>query len=416
MKIVFILPLFFCSFLFAAVNVDPEQKYKDAKFSIIKRTMEFLSTDTMFHGVKSHTCDACTDYPNLKAFAAPITGGEGLISDWYKIPVTSKRQLESFRDLVIKTITHGGKNNHKTRRLKFSGYPAYEADIKQIVDAVVTLAVAEKNGKSENDSAEAKNDGIPAGELARLKAENKVLRDSIKKLNKALQEAPTTITPKKDYTLYYIGGLAALTLISIYLFSIARTQRRKKEELKQNVERLRVRKTTIEEELASVRNASHSLKERTEAAEGRSKELEEKLANERKRNQQRGRDINETRYESTHQPGQVHLSKEFRPVTKYARYADKGDGFSSGDLLDACDSETIFEITITSPGAGAFSISSNRQAQKYALSNASYFFNNTCQYDTLPSPDSVISTTTPRELVLNGDKWTIQNPAKISFN
>jgi len=414
MKIVFILPLFFCSVLFAA-DVDPAVQYREAKFSIIKRTMEFLSTDPMFHDVKKHQCEPCTDYPQLKKFAEPITGGVGLISEWFGVPVTNKEQLEAFRRSVIDRITGNGKNPHKAKRKEFPDYNQYLADISKIVDAVPANTPPAED--EEQDTSSGTNTSAPKPtKEGSLEAQNVMLHDSIKKLNAELQDALAHTARGKDYTLYYIGGLVALTLISIYLFSTARTQRRKKEELKKNVERLRVRKTTIEEELASVRNASHSLKERTEAAEGRSKELEEKLANERKRNQQKGRDINETRYESTHQTGQVHLSKEFRPVTKYARYADKGDGFSSGDLLDACDSETIFEITITSPGAGAFSISSNRQAQKYALSNASYFFNNTCQYDTLPSPDSVISTTTPGELVLNGDKWTIQNPAKIRFN
>ena len=102
---------------------------------------------------------------------------------------------------------------------------------------------------------------------------------------------------------------------------------------------------------------------------------------------------------------------------KYARYADMGDGFSNTELLDKPDGETIFEITIgANNNTGEYKISSNPDAQRYALSNAQYFLGKTCQYDSFPSgSNAVIRTEKPGMVKLNGGKWTIVNPARISF-
>ncbi|MEJ7677469.1 MAG: hypothetical protein WKG06_06280 [Segetibacter sp.] len=100
---------------------------------------------------------------------------------------------------------------------------------------------------------------------------------------------------------------------------------------------------------------------------------------------------------------------------KYARYADMGDGFSNAELLEKPDNETIFELTIASNNIGEYKIINNPDAQKYALSNAQYFLGKTCQYDTFPLENANIQTDAPGAVKLNGGKWIITNPAKISF-
>src|SRR3954453_10934433 len=102
---------------------------------------------------------------------------------------------------------------------------------------------------------------------------------------------------------------------------------------------------------------------------------------------------------------------------KYAHYADMGDGFSNAELLDKPDSETIFEITIASNNnTGEYKVTSNPDGQRYALSNAQYFLGKTCQYDSFPSGNNaVIKTEKSGTVKLNGGKWVIVNPARISF-
>jgi len=101
---------------------------------------------------------------------------------------------------------------------------------------------------------------------------------------------------------------------------------------------------------------------------------------------------------------------------KYAHYADMGDGFSNAELLEKPDGETIFEITIAANNTGEYKVTSNADGQRYALSNAQYFLGKTCQYDSFPSNDNaIIRTDKPGTIKLTGSKWTIVNPAKISF-
>lgn len=104
------------------------------------------------------------------------------------------------------------------------------------------------------------------------------------------------------------------------------------------------------------------------------------------------------------------------PIVKYARYADQGDGFSNQELLDKEDSETIFELTLLTQSSATFKISSDPNAQRYALSNSPYFLGKTSQYDTFPSGNSLINTEVPGELKLQGNKWLIVKPAQISFS
>ncbi len=102
---------------------------------------------------------------------------------------------------------------------------------------------------------------------------------------------------------------------------------------------------------------------------------------------------------------------------KYAHYADLGDGFSNAELLDKPDSETIFEITIAANNnTGEYKVTGNPDGQRYALSNTQYFLGKTCQYDSFPSgSNATIKTETPGTVKLNGGKWVIVNPARISF-
>ena len=107
-------------------------------------------------------------------------------------------------------------------------------------------------------------------------------------------------------------------------------------------------------------------------------------------------------------------TKEESPI-RFARYADQGDGFASSELLFEEDNDTIFEIRLTSPKTATFKVANNLNAQKYALSNAGFFLGKTCKYDSTPSQKSIISTEMEGELKLQGGKWLILNPAKITF-
>jgi hypothetical protein len=109
------------------------------------------------------------------------------------------------------------------------------------------------------------------------------------------------------------------------------------------------------------------------------------------------------------------VTNQSNNITKYAKYADLGDGFSANELLDSPDDDTIFEIQIISNNSALLRIISNNNAQRYALTNPSYFFSKTCEYDSVPSANSKIVTSSDGDLKLQSGKWQITNPAKISF-
>lgn len=104
------------------------------------------------------------------------------------------------------------------------------------------------------------------------------------------------------------------------------------------------------------------------------------------------------------------------PQTKWAKYADAGDGFSVSALSDEQDGEKIFELLIADAVNASFRVVAARGAQQMALHDPTFYFNKACTYDTLPTPQSTITTETPGSLKLQGGKWVIQRPAKIRFS
>ncbi len=152
------------------------------------------------------------------------------------------------------------------------------------------------------------------------------------------------------------------------------------------------------------------MKNKLELAEDKISTLESELKAERKKNQAVNQtQVNQPDKQTIYQPPKVET------ITKYARYADKGDGFTASDLLSESDSETIFEIVLTSPATAKYKIASNPAAQRYALSNAAYFLGKTCKYENAPSGQSNIYTDQQGELKLQGNKWVISSQAIISF-
>jgi hypothetical protein len=98
---------------------------------------------------------------------------------------------------------------------------------------------------------------------------------------------------------------------------------------------------------------------------------------------------------------------------KYARYADQGDGFSTADLQDESDSESIFEIREISSTEAEYVINTNSLAQKLALSNAGFYLNKTVR-NLEDSYGSQIFTINPGKLRKEGNKWIIVERAEVS--
>ncbi|MES3016767.1 MAG: hypothetical protein V4721_03265 [Bacteroidota bacterium] len=98
----------------------------------------------------------------------------------------------------------------------------------------------------------------------------------------------------------------------------------------------------------------------------------------------------------------------------YAKLPDTNDGFSSAVLSSEQDGEKIYEITVQGESA-TFEISGDKDAQKYALSDYTYYLGNACIMENAPEKDSRIITGTPGKLSKNGKDWIIADKALIKF-
>ena len=401
-KYIFILPLFLCTISLAQT---PDNPTSVTKFNIIKRTVEFLSTDTVsFKGVTANTCTGCTEYPQVKKFAAKMTNVDGLIDKWTKIEVgPDKAALIKFSEAVLKDISTGGPR--KENRLKAPGYKEYQKAIADIIAGNIPPPAAAAPTATA-PSTPAPDTGV---------TEDATTADAGEPADGDLTPIPLPTKSEKEKLPWIFIATAVFGVgLALYFYAGVRKEKWKKEDLKKQLKEQKEKATTLENEKNKLWEDVKSLDNKLREAQDKFIKLEESQASERKQYQQKVREARETPSETP--PPVINVSKAFVPVVKYARYADKIDGFSSEELLDKDDNETIFEITITSPATGAFRVSNNRQAQRYALSNASFFFSKTCQYEAFPVADSVIVTDKPGELVLNGDKWMIRHPAKIRFN
>ena len=99
---------------------------------------------------------------------------------------------------------------------------------------------------------------------------------------------------------------------------------------------------------------------------------------------------------------------------KYAKTPD-GKAFNADMLSDRQDDKKIYEITITSPGKGTFAVTSNKEAQLFALEDPNNYLRDACKYQSQATRNSTIITVTPGTVELNGNKWSILTMAEIGF-
>lgn len=202
------------------------------------------------------------------------------------------------------------------------------------------------------------------------------------------------------------GALAVIVLLLIIMLFKNNNDQKKSGKLSKDLKRIREERNQLRHEIENLRNElkeSNSLraedkleidKLKEEMSLALSKQTEEEVAG------------NTVIWDKPEAPQKIQ-------ETFYSRYADLADGFSASELLTREGNDTIFEITILSANKASFKVSANPAAQKYALSNADYFLEPTCHYDTLPSGN--IINESPGLLTLSGGKWEIKEQARISF-
>jgi hypothetical protein len=405
MKRSIILALLVIFHLSVKAQTPTDNQVEDAKFQIVKATIEFLASDKeTFKDAAERQCPDCRSYEKLLQFVRKnkIKKADVLISQWRdekKIDTTfanRNKSLSKFKADVIHDITNGP----KSKRKKFSNYAAYENKLNTIIEAVsVTDPVAE----DVPDIVKVQEVPNPAVE--------QVVTEPAKIMSEKSSESASyfAFLPDLSKDMYYTIFILLLAVILFLLWIlrnknkvIARHSRDLKEQLSKS--------GSTEWQSKNMSNELKAVSQKLKDAEAEIAILQDNLKAETERNQRL----------SVTPKVEKPVVKKFEPVAtpgiKYARYADQGDGFSVQELLDEEDSETIFEIMPLSPTYASFKISENQNAQRYALSNSPYFLGKTSQYDTFPSGNSLINTDVPGELKLQGNKWLIVKPVQISFS
>ncbi|KAB2913764.1 MAG: hypothetical protein F9K23_16100 [Bacteroidetes bacterium] len=369
-------------------QVPSKQTLDSVQYQIIRATVDFLATDTKTFGKVKGTCINCNvnDYAALKKYADDnkLAKVPDLINEWKKISLDTSEagwmaSVESFRKKIHYKIADG----EKKERQKLIGYEPYNIKLDSIINRLNTLTKSKQPLEQESAIRDGDTDEIS-------KAESDNEEDGILSSLSAWQNI----------------SLAACIVISLLVLMVSfLTNKKKAAAHNRNVEKLTKKH---KDAIAELQRENKLLEAEKKKMDATITHLESELKNEREKNyiSKQPQIVDEQKSVSTQKP-------ESR--VKYASYADQGDGFSVGSLLNQSNSEAIFEISLTSSNTASYKVSSDNAIQRYALSNAAFFLGTTCKYDTEPNSQQGIVTEKPGELKLQGNKWIITVPAVISF-
>ncbi|MGV3767468.1 MAG: hypothetical protein ACO1NW_15135 [Chitinophagaceae bacterium] len=420
-----LLVVFFLLFCAGASAQSVYEQIKSARFRIVRHTIEFISNDAQsFKNVKSHTCADCKSYAALEQFVQTnkIVGADRIINrvkteNFDTAAATSIGSLEKFAQALQQEITAG----ERIRRKELPAFNTYVTQVDGIIEETEKALTAPPAAPVLADGpAPHTITGVPEGdETAEDKAANA----------NAAMKGNAAETADGAMNLPAIAGFAAAALFAFIAYR-ANTKANKAKSAVQDIEKRK----------GDIQNLYLDSQQTIKAAHRDLETLQQDLVAEKEENTRLRKELKtlkksapEQTVEVTKQapeprpekntvptpvapPAPVPAKEKPAPPPKFARYADTGDGFSAAYLLDEPNSETIFEIRIINGGTASFKVSELPQVQRYALSNISYFFDATCQYNSFPSENSTIRTDVPGELRWNGDKWSIVNRAQISFH
>lgn len=380
------------------------KQIKEAKFQIVKASVEFLASDKeTFKEAKEVQCLNCKTDEDLTKFVDKnkIKKADELIKKWQdvKVDITYdnwKNSITRFRNGVVSDITSGT----KSRRKKLPGYNSYESKLNSIIQNVSISEPVE----DVPDIVKVQEEPVPVVEQ-KVKEPEKIMSEKSSESVSFFAFLPD-ISKDMSYVVILILLVGILFLLWV-LRNKSQTMERSNRALQDQLHK----SGSTEWQSKNVSNELKAVQQKLKKAEEEIAILQDNFRAEMERNERLSAvsEIEEKPVEQISAPA-------LESAIKYARYADQGDGFSVQELLDEEDSETIFELTVLSPNSASFKISGNQNAQRYALSNSPYFLGKTSQYDTFPSGNSLINTDIPGELKLQGNKWLIVKPVQISFS
>jgi hypothetical protein len=381
MKKYILLLAFIPSILIAQNNAD------SLKFEIVKASISFLSTDKESFkesSGKSATCKFSEGYDCLKKYCEDnkLKGGGDKIDSWKKETTTSKESLAKFNEKIIAELTTG--NEARAKRLKLAGFDGYKKTIVQLassfsevtptsetmdLDETATESTIDETVPQVIEETKANDEGKSESKLPVIALILSILALAVSALNFFKGKGGASNKSSGNTDIHYLKGD-----ISELKSKIAQ---------KQSVDL-----TPLQNSIKNIENRIYNLENQSRIVE---------LQVEKKPAQQT--------------PSNTPVSNS---QSVYAKLPDTGNGFGISSLTKEQNGEQIYEIEIKGDKA-TYNISSDANAQKYALTDFNYYLSSGCDLANQPVTGARIITIEKGILSKSGSNWIIQSKAKIEF-
>lgn len=395
-------------------------------FEMTKATVEFLATDKKTYGYQAkETCDGCVSYEQLATYIKTnrLTKADELVRDAKRKTdqlLAQKKPgnvvLAELKNYLIDRVTGGQERKH---RFSLKSFPAYQKQLNQLAGVPQTANPVAQEPVSDQESQDVAPDTL-------------ITEPSV--VDESTNTSKTTTTD-----LFSMSGLALLlSLVSLGGFLFLYTRKPKVQEAGSSDAKLAQLSDKIfhlEADRKELVKAVQSLNAKVQQLEGLLKTttasqrqapappvdplrsvLEEPI------NEPKPRPATEAVNRPKSQPATIqnterktqHIEPQSQPTERYARTADLGDGFSLGGLLSVAERGAIYHLMIDGNQA-VYRVVDNSDAQQLALSDPYSYLGDACEYQNQPRLGARIQTEQPGRLTLQGEKWKIEQKAKISF-
>lgn len=389
-KIIAQIAVFLCTIntLWATTNINT------FKFNITKACMEFVNKDAITYPQKAEGNFVGTEITQLKEYYSVLTNANKKIDEiyTYKIPDTiTNLVLDKYISFARNAVLNGGKGSSRKDRMK-----AELSVLNKELDAIKNNFIAENTHTTTPTTA---------------------TEDNI------LEENNTTIENKKDgwiskLTDYlpYVFTLLGLAVLGFYFNSkLNNKSMSTNNEIKdQQV----VNSSSVSDEEFKTR-VIKILKEQLQNDEiiniiqsklKKDSDVKTKIVENKTNNESNIKNTEKVIEQQIQAPKQ----ETSKPIIKYARQADKTDGFSNDILKSEPDSYCLFVITITGNTA-TYKFYDTALSQETAKDYFEQYFNNICNYDKLPNRNNNIKNNGDGSLILESNLWKITKKAELKI-
>lgn len=355
--------------LFAKNNGD------SLKFEIIKKSINFLSTDKVSFKESSGNGADCKngDYDCLIKYCKDnkLKGGKDKIDEWKKLPNASEEDLKEMNEKIIADLTTP---TPKDKRTKLNGYKEYKSSLTELASLFFNV---------KDDDVVSSNTGNDISVNSNVNNGNK-------------SKIP------------FMALLFSLIALVLSLLSYLKGKNKpKSNDEKTNHELKAIGEIDLQELKSKLTQKQdihfNSLEKQNKEFESRIKEFENRLLA-----------LETSSEKKTSNNSNKNNAQESNVQILYAVLPDNINSFSQSVFSNNQNGEQVYEIQINGDSA-TYVVSSDMKAQKYALTDFNYFLSSACELINQPTKDSRINTVTKGTLVKSGSDWIIQSKAKIEF-